>query len=280
METNKKILLTGATGFVGQHILNTIIKNNFQVIVVVREQKYEQVKLIPGIDEVIVTNDAFSESIEWWTKVCKEVDIIIHAAWYLEPGKYINSTLNLDCLTGTLNLAKAAVNAGVKKFVGLGTCFEYDLNAGLISTNTPLKPTNLYSSTKAATYFTLSNFFKLNSINFLWCRLFYLYGDGEDSRRLVAYVKSKIQSREIVELTSGKQIRDFLDVIDAAKIIVKMASSNLNGPANVCSGVPVSIMQFVQQISDEFAGRHLLKFGAREDNEFDPPFVVGVPTLT
>ncbi len=80
----------------------------------------------------------FAESVEWWKHQCADIDMIIHVAWYAEPGKYLDSTQNMDCLIGSLNLAKAAMLAGVKRFVGVGTCFEYDLTAGFLSVDTPI----------------------------------------------------------------------------------------------------------------------------------------------
>lgn len=116
-----------------------------------------------GVDypdlEVFDSADIFAEEQEWWASVCADVDTVIHVAWYAEPGKYLESPNNLDCLSGTLTLAKACAQAGVRHFVGIGTCFEYDLEGGLLSTDTPLKPGTLYGSAKAATYLSLASYF-------------------------------------------------------------------------------------------------------------------------
>ena len=138
---SKKILLTGATGFVGRQILNNLLDKNVILKVIIRGDKdiFLQDKKNLNI-EVINTKDLFKEDAEWWTEQCRDVDTIIHTAWYVEPGKYLNSEKNLDCLMGSLQLIKGAINAEIKRFVGIGTCFEYDLNNGDLSINTPLKP--------------------------------------------------------------------------------------------------------------------------------------------
>ena len=127
---SKKFLLTGATGFVGRQILKNLLDKRYEVRVVVRKNKEIFFKDKNFKIEIITTNDLFQESVEWWEKQCKGIETIIHAAWYVEPGKYLKSLKNIDCLIGSLNLARGAIQAGVKRFVGIGTCFEYDLNNG------------------------------------------------------------------------------------------------------------------------------------------------------
>jgi len=91
---------------------------------------------------------------------------VIHAAWYAEPGQYLQSSKNLDCLQGTLNMAKGAVQARVRRFVGIGTCFEYDLRQDMLSIETPLKPLTPYADAKAAAYMALSQWLPAQAVDF------------------------------------------------------------------------------------------------------------------
>jgi dTDP-6-deoxy-L-talose 4-dehydrogenase (NAD+) len=108
--------------------------------------------------------------------------------------------------------------------------------------------------------------------------LFYLHGEGEDDRRLVPYLRSKLAAGEPANLTNGSQVRDFLDVREAGRLIAGIALANKQGPANVCSGVPITVRQLAEQIADEYGRRDLLAFGARLDDPLEPPCVVGVPS--
>jgi nucleoside-diphosphate-sugar epimerase len=273
----KKFLITGATGFVGSQVLKNLLANNKDVYAVVRKTKKNLLKKkYPNLN-LIVTNDLFDENSEWWRKKCKDIHTIIHIAWYAEPGKYLNSSKNIHCLKGSLSMAQGAIQAGVKKFVGIGTCFEYDLSLGKLSVNSLLKPTSIYSAAKLSLYTALSQLFIDNSIKFTWCRLFYLYGEGEDDRRLVAYLHKQLKKGKAVELSSGKQIRDFLNVSEVGKIIYTIALGNKQGPINICSGIPITVRQMAENIADIYNKRNLLKFGARPDNLIDPQKVVGVP---
>jgi dTDP-6-deoxy-L-talose 4-dehydrogenase (NAD+) len=183
----------------------------------------------------------------------------------------------MDCLYGSLCLAKGATSAGVKRFVGVGTCFEYDLSAGVLSKDTHLNPLTPYAGAKAGLYLGLSQWLPEQSVEFVWCRLFYLHGEGEDERRLVPYLHNQLAKGEAVELTSGKQIRDFLDVSEAGRIIAETAIGTQCGPVNVCSGLPITVRKLAEQIADLYGRRDLLKFGARPDNLVDPPCVLGIP---
>ena len=120
------------------------------------------------------------------------------------------------------------------------------------------------------------NRFRKQEIEFAWCRLFYLYGEGEDERRLVPYLRGKLTAGEPAELTSGKQIRDYLDVREAGRMIVEAALGAVQGPVKSAPAWPITVRQLAEPIADEYGRRDLLRFGARPDNPVDPPCVVGV----
>jgi len=273
------ILVTGALGFVGRQVVKSLAQSKVQLRLIVREGKVSDARALIKNAEIITTKDLFAESVEWWQNQCRDIDMDIHVAWYAEPWEYLYSPQNMDCLIGSLSLAKGAMLAGVKRFIGIGTCFEYDLTAGLLSVDTPIKPLTPYAASKAALYLSLSRILHKSSVEFAWCRLFYLFGEGEDSRRLVPYLHAKLGKGETAELTSGKQIRDFLDVSKAGKLITKVALSNQCGPINICSGNPITVRQLAEKIADKYGKRHLLSFGLRPDNKVDPPCVIGVPNI-
>lgn len=268
--------MTGVTGFVGRHVLHQLAERGVSVTAIVREGKEPLVSGLSGLDRIVSSKSLFAEADEWWLDALKGIDTVIHLAWYVEAGKYLVAPENLECLTGTLRMAKCAAASGVRRFVGIGTCFEYDLAAGLLSTDTPLKPTTPYAGAKAAAYMALSQWLPQNEVEFAWCRLFYLYGEGEDERRFVPYLRNALAAGRQADLTQGHQVRDFLDVREAAKMIVDTAAGDHQGAVNICSGVPVTIREFATRIADEYGRRDLLNFGGRPENLVDPPYLVGV----
>jgi len=270
------ILVTGATGFVGRQVLRVLAERSCKVRVVVRTGTEGRLSHGDAIERVIVTPDLWSANAAWWAEACRDVGTVIHVAWYAEPGQYLQSPKNLECLTGTLRLAEGAGRAGVRRFVGIGTCFEYDLSVGYLSIATPLRPSTPYAEAKVAAFTALSELLPRQGVEFAWCRLFYLYGEGEDERRLVPHLRSRLAAGEPADLTSGTQIRDYMDVREAGRMIVDAALGTAQGPVNICSGVPVTIRQLAERIADEYGRRDLLRFGARPDNLVDPPCVVGL----
>tara|TARA_B100001989_G_C24543225_1_gene468932 strand:- start:923 stop:1786 length:864 start_codon:yes stop_codon:yes gene_type:complete len=274
-----KVLITGASGFVGSKILKALIHENAEITLVLRDSSSPKEKIMHSIKKVIYSDDIFSESVDWWVDSCHDVDVVVHSAWYAEPGKYLKSMKNLNCLEGSVRLAKGAAKAGVKHFVGIGTCFEYAMSNKPLDVYSKLFPLTLYASSKLSLYYLLKEFLRLKDIKFTWCRLFYLYGDGEDHRRFIPYLKNQLKNGEVAELTSGKKVRDFMDVEDAGKVITKTIVHSQDGVVNVCSGKPVTIREMAEKIADKYGRRELLKFGAREDNLIDPDYVVGIPNI-
>ena len=184
------ILLTGATGFVGRQVLSELAEKNCRVRVIARDGKQDRIPSLSAIENSIATRDLFRESAAWWADTCRDVDTVIHVAWYAEPGQYLQSPKNQECLAGTLRLAQGAAQAKVRRFVGIGTCFEYDFSAGHLSVETPLRPSTAYAEAKTAAFIELSRSLSQQGVEFAWCRLFYLYGEGEDPRRLVPYLRA------------------------------------------------------------------------------------------
>ncbi len=124
-----RVLFTGGTGFVGRQILNALQRANTDVRVLIGAGT--EARLAAGaLADRIFTKDLFAENALWWARACHWVDTIIHAALYATPGKYLQSLMNLYCLQGTLQLAQGAAQATVRRFIGMGTCEEYDTNAG------------------------------------------------------------------------------------------------------------------------------------------------------
>lgn len=266
-----RVLLTGATGFVGQAVMRALTARGVNPICVVR-----QGRKVSSASKTIEVEDVFAQSSDWWAQTCQDIDLVLHVAWYAEPGKYLTSDKNLDCLAGTLALAKGAAQAGVRRFVGVGTCFEYDLTVGELCTNTALDPLTPYAAAKAAAFLALNQLAPQMGMEFLWARLFYLYGQGEDPRRLVPYLHQQMQAGEQADLTSGTQLRDFMDVDDAASLLLDDTFSGRTGASNIASGRGITVRALAERIADQYDRRDLLNFGARPDNLTDPPVVIGL----
>jgi nucleoside-diphosphate-sugar epimerase len=274
---SKIILITGATGFVGKQVVNHLLEMGYRCRLVIRRGHTFEAHYLQMLEAVIETEDVFNEHESFWEKALTGVDILIHIAWYAEPGKYLTSAKNTDCLIGSIQLFNFAAKFGVQKIVGIGTCFEYDFQYQNLTTLTPLKPATAYARNKVALFYALQTIAETSGIDYNWCRLFYLYGEGEDKRKLIASIREKLAKNEEVELTSGVQTRDYIDIKEAGKIIAEVALHHqLSGAFNVCSGIPITVKELAIKVAMEYGKEHLLKFGTRQENLTDPPYLVGV----
>ncbi|WP_417808781.1 NAD-dependent epimerase/dehydratase family protein [Thioclava sp.] len=270
------VFVTGGTGFVGRHVCRLLAAVGQEVTAIVRPGSVARVP--EGIARVIVVEDIFTQTPEWWAEHLTEGAHLIHLAWTATPGKYINDPANLRCLAGTLAMAEGAIAAGISKITGIGTCIEYRMGDAPLDIDTPLDPQSPYAGAKAAAFTALSTSLAKTDTDFAWCRLFALHGEGEHPGRLVANLHSRLANGQEIPLSDGAQIRDFLDVKEAAQRIVTTALGPTNGPVNICSGTGISVRDLALGIATQYGRVDLLKFGARPNNIFDPATIVGVPT--
>ncbi|MDB5524247.1 MAG: epimerase protein [Rhizobium sp.] len=269
------ILLTGASGFVGRQIAKALYRQGHGLKMVLRPGGLVRSGFSADGVNVVETTDLFAEDSDWWARHLEGVDCVIHSAWYVEPGKYLDSPANIDCAIGTLAMADAAIRAGVRHFIGIGTCFEYRLPNAEITAQSELGPVTLYAAAKLALYQMLDRRFAGSGVIFTWARLFYLFGEGEHPARLFPTLHRKLSAGEPMLLSSGDKIRDFLDVAIAGELIATLAQTGQAGVANICSGRPVTIRDIALEIADIHGRRDLLEFGTATVHPRDPAAVAG-----
>jgi dTDP-6-deoxy-L-talose 4-dehydrogenase (NAD+) len=276
-----RILLTGATGFFGRKLLKSISSLGIEVDILVRAGKKIPFSSGDLVSNVIEISNLFIQDPLWYESLCKNYTTVIHLAWHIEPGNYQSNT-NIESLIGSLSLAYGARKAGVKKFVSIGTCLEYEMSSEKLSVkNTPLRPTTLYGASKLSFYYVLSQLFNAQENNFLWCRLFYLLPNKNDeilpgkNRSLAHYIRSNLSKNEFVSLTSGSQVKDYLYVSDAADMVAKAIFQNKIGAINICSGIPKTVREIAEEISFEYGKPELLKFGELPQQENISDYIVG-----
>lgn len=273
------VLLTGATGFVGRAIHRYLHRQGHDVRVIVRAGRAVRLAAPVSPAAVLDVEDLFACDADWWARACEGVDAVIHAAWYVEHGRYPDAPENAACVDGSFALAKGAVRAGVSHVIGIGTCMEYRLPGESLSVDAPLEPANFYAACKVAAYHMMREWLALHGTRFSWCRLFYLHGEGEHPDRIGAYLHRRLQAGERADLSAGTQVRDFLDVRDAGAMIANVVDSGQTGVINICSGTPLTVRAFAERIADGYGRRDLLSFGGHAPRPSDPAAVVGVCNL-
>jgi len=265
-----RVLVTGASGFVGRACLHALTELGCEVIAASRRPGPPA----PGVEWTTVDLLAPGEAARLGREA--RADTLLHLGWTVDPGRFWTDPANLDWLGATLKLVRAAAEAGARRVVGVGTCFEYDwpVEGDCHELTTGLRTHTLYDAAKDACRRTLEAYAAQERIAFAWGRLFYLYGPGEDPARLVPGLARALLAGEPARLSSGLAVRDYMDVRDAGRSLALLATHTLEGPANIATGQGVSIAGIAREMAD-LAGRpDLVMLGALPDRPGEPARIV------
>lgn len=260
-----RVLVTGASGFVGRHVLAPLVASGAEVFAVSRNDLTAE-----GVCHI--RGDLLVEGSVRPLLEMVRPDLILHLAWCVEHGRFWTDTANLDWVRATLSLARAAADVGVKRFVATGTCYEYDWpeTGDCVEDVTPLAAHTLYDVSKDATRRILESFCQQHGIEFSWARLFFLYGPDEARSRLVSSLALSLLAGKPAAMSSGRAVRDFMDVRDAGAALAQLSLSAVQGPVNIASGQAHSIREIAERLANLSGRPELLQVGALADREGEP----------
>jgi nucleoside-diphosphate-sugar epimerase len=269
------VLVTGASGFVGSQVARQLVESGQNVAVLVRPGA--SLHRLAGITDRIQKLEgdlADGGAVRTQLARCRP-EACIHAAWYAEPGKYLVALENLDSLRASIALLEELARAGCRHVVGVGTCFEYEMGTTPLREDSPTIPATLYAAAKLAFSHIAAQRLAQLGIGLAWARLFYIYGPGEDERRLVPSVIKALSANHEFPTTAGEQVRDYLHVEDVASALSELSRRRLTGVFNVCSGEPVTIAGLMQTLGEVLGRPELIRRGVQPYRAGDPMYVCG-----
>lgn len=267
-----RILVTGAAGLIGSHLVRQLIADGREVHAVVRPGG-DRRRLADVADSVhLVEGDLRHPATLAPALAAIMPASCVHAGWIAEPGRYLASPENVELLHGSLQLIELLAAHGCRRIVGVGTCFEYDTftDAGALSETSPLRPRHLYAACKAGLGVAFAELARARGMSGAWARVFYLHGPGEDERRVVPAVARALLRGDEAPTTGGAQVRDYLHVEDVAAAVRAVEPSAIEGPINVGSGEPVTLRTLLTTLAETVGRPELVRFGALPYAATDP----------
>jgi nucleoside-diphosphate-sugar epimerase len=272
-----RVLLTGATGFIGSHLARLLVGEGHEVAAIVRPNadRWRIADIEPRLRLIVGDLRCFGHMRQ--DIRAHRPEICVHLAWQGWSGR-AEAEANLSSLAVSLEVLRAMVELSCDRFVAAGTCFEYDLSYDRLSESTPLRPHDLYGACKKSLFEVAQPFSALTGVSVATARIFYSYGPFEDARRLVPSITRALLRGEEAKVTRGEQVRDYLHVSDIVSAIWHLSRGTVTGAVNVASGEAVTIADMARRIAAMLGREDLLQLGALPYRDGEPMHIVADPS--
>ncbi|MCW2996506.1 MAG: NAD-dependent epimerase/dehydratase [Solirubrobacterales bacterium] len=267
-----RVLLTGATGFVGRGALEPLLAAGLEVHAV-------STRSAPTWSPAGVTwHRADLLAVGAAEDVVARIrpERLLHFAWDAEPGKFWTSTHNLRWVEATLALLRVFAEGGGQRAVLAGTCAEYAWTDETVCLEgvTRLEPATLYGAAKDGLRRIAEAHAAQAGYELAWGRIFFVFGPHEDARRLGGSVAAALASGQPAPTSHGEQVRDFLYAPELAEAFVAVLESSVTGALNVASGTPVPMRDLVVALGEASGRPELVQLGARPANPSEPTSLI------
>lgn len=268
----KKVLVTGAGGYIGRHVVKTLLDMGQDV--------YAADFSFKGVDERAncVSESIFSREPDIYERLGKP-DVCIHLAW--KDGFVHNSKAHMELLSDHIIFLNNMINAGLPSLSVMGTMHEVGYWEGAITADTPCNPLSQYGIAKNALRQSLMLYTKDKQTAVHWLRAYYITGDAAHASSIFAKIAQAVEDgKQEFPFTMGKNLYDFIDVRELAQqIAVASLQTEYTGVINCCTGNPRSLADRVEEFIQEHNYPIKLKYGAFPDRPYDSPGTWGDATI-
>jgi len=267
-----RLLVTGAAGFVGSHVVRAALGRGHEVVAAVRSRaRAAALEDCTGVR--LVEADLADARAMRQMALDVSPDLALHLAWSIGPD-YCDSPDNLPCVEGSLALLHGLVDAGCARVVFVGSHLELAPSDRDMDENDSVAPRDLYAVCKDAVHRIARAYVAGTQTSFVWARLFNLYGPVQADWALVPHVVRHLLDGRQCPMTHGEQRRGFLHARDAADALLDVGQASVRGVVHVGSDDVVSVRELAQRIGERLGRAELLAFGALPPSPSDAPRIV------
>lgn len=261
LRADRMVLVTGATGLVGRHAVAALRAHGCRVVAVGRGSVAAARTLPADVRHIaadVLDQVRHARLFEAAGRDGTPPDTVLHLAWTTAHGSFWSDAANRDWSAATLNLARAAAAAGVRRFVGVGTCVEYGA-----SRSDPCReadaaqatPHTLYGEAKAETARGLAEIAEATGLAVAWARLFHVTGPGEPPAKLLSHVVAQVLACRSPELRDPGRHVDLVDCRNAGEATGMLALSDVCGAVNIGTGRATRVGDLPEIVAAALAGR-------------------------
>jgi nucleoside-diphosphate-sugar epimerase len=262
-----KLAVTGASGFVGRHVIRALLKTSVQITAVSRSAA----RLSEFSDRVRILEVDLANPGERLFERLGSPEVLIHLGWDGLPNYNLLQHFEVE-LPNQYSLLKGLIAGGLKSLVVSGTCFEYGLQSGPLAETAACQPSNPYGYAKHALHQQLRFLQSSMPFQLTWARLFYMFGEGQAETSLWSLLNRALDRGDaFFPMSGGEQLRDYLPVSVVADHLVRLAMIQQNiGAVNVCSGSPVSVRNLVEDWTRQRGAIIRLDLGRYPYPDYEP----------
>lgn len=259
----KRVIVTGANGFIGSALLHELTAHNVKVYAVIKDtnEKIDSIKSLPNVEIIYCEMDALDTLLN---RIQLQPEVFYHLAWAgvngSDRGDYFLQLQNVKWALDAVNVSK---KLGCKRFVGAGTLAEFDVNAYSPLNGSEPNKVSCYGVAKIATHLMSKAECNAQGVEHLWAYLSNTYGIGNYTNNFINFAAKTMISGQPANFTSGEQLYDFVYISDIAQGLYCVGE---NGKANyayyIGSTKPKKLKEFITLIRDEVDPTIALNLGA------------------